>query len=147
MVVTAAAYAGAFKPIPDPGAGNYWSQKAGIMAGDFETFATLTASSIYIGGRLGAATRPLLESSPGAAQVTKWATSALSGALSGVPLPPIQTGNQYLFSSPEHRPGLTDLAKNAYTFAVVGAALSAGQPYKGPGRCQNQDRRERKRYS
>ncbi len=50
--VTAAINTGVFKPINDQ-EGSYGAAKARHMASDFYTFATLTASTVYLGGRLG----------------------------------------------------------------------------------------------
>ncbi len=43
----------------------------------------------------------------------------------------MQTVAQYAFSDGKNRPTFSDFAKNAYSFAVVGGVLSAGQPLTG----------------
>ncbi len=121
---TAAVYAGAFKPIGSDKS-NYWSAKSGQMIGDFATFATLRASSIYIGTELKARAVPLLEKYPQAPQLTPRSTNVLAGGLSGIPAAGVDTVWHHDQSGRNSAVSLSDFAKNAYSFAVVGATLGA----------------------
>jgi hypothetical protein len=124
---TAAAYAALLKPVGGD-AHDYWNAKEGQMATDIATFYALTASTIYVGGKLQVAARPLLESSPGVAKVTREAISTLAGAISAVPAVGAQTVTQQLVYGKQATPTISDFGKNLYSYYVTGAALSTGHP-------------------
>ena len=128
---TAAVYSTAFKPVGS-GEKDYWQAKSDQMASDFATFSTLTASSIFLSNGLRTAALPMLEKYPGAWQLVQKGSAVLAGGLSGIPAAAVQTVGEYAHTGRKSDLSLSNFGKNAYSFAVVGASLSAGPAIFAP---------------
>ena len=138
---TGAVYSGAFKPVETSGnnsESSYWHAKATTVAGDFASFATLTASSIYLNTALKSFVEPVIARAPTLAPFANRALSFSAGSLSGAPAAVLETSWQY-FQNQNKSPGenstsqdsfARQLGQNIYSYAFVGGALGAlhGQP-------------------
>ncbi|MBS2006969.1 MAG: hypothetical protein JST01_08010 [Cyanobacteria bacterium SZAS TMP-1] len=103
------------------------------MATDFATFGAMTATTLAIAPKLNEAAMPIVRSMPGATNFVQRGTAALAGAISGVPGAFVETGSQYLQAGADHKPGMSDLLRNIYSYSIIGAGMSAVMPVgKGP---------------